>query len=358
MIRTYTAILLVLFLPAALAQETAAVTEQGNDVNTPAKAEMESDTSWMTSSFNWLEEQRNFLSKQVTSTAKIMDEYIARDSFDDSLINESFLRVSLMEPLSSGYDYGPRLRVKARVDVPNSQKKVKVFFDTDPQDLSSIDDRRRANQGAGRSNTNNAVVGLSLFQKAGSTWNPNLNIGISNSPVELYTKVRVSRYDELPGPWQSRFNESLTYYDSRGFVSSTSYDVYRPLDQRRILRNSSEAQFNEQEENPGITEGEPLPLENYWEFYHGWSLYQQLNDQTSVEYIVATTALSKPSPRMENIWLSAEWRQLLYKDWLFGKITPEISFPRERDFSATYSVFFELEIYIGEHFKARKYEDL
>lgn len=372
MSKSYYTILLALLLQPALAQdvetpvepaqptEATAVSDADTalDADTLSGSEAATGADWMTSSFYWLEEQRNLLSKRVTSTAMVMDEYIARDSFDNSRVNESYLRIRVTKPFSSGYDYGSRIRVKARVDVPNAEEKVKFFLDTDPEEFDSIDDRRRGNQGTGSFDTSNAVVGVSFFQKARSTWNPNLNIGISTSPTELYTKVSVQRYDELPGPWQSRFNESVTYYDSRGWVSSTNYDAYRPLDNRGILRISSEAQFNQKEENPTITEGEPPPNENFWEFYHGWSRYRQLDDDTSIEYNIAGTALSRPNPRMENIWINVEWRQLLYKDWLFGKITPEISFPRERDFTPTFSIFFELEIYVGEHFRTGKYEDL
>jgi hypothetical protein len=370
--KCYCTILLALLLQPAMAQDVESPTESGQpseatadsnadtalDAEPVSGSETVTGTGWMTSSFYWLEEQRNLLAKRVTSTAVIMDEYIARDSFDDTLVNESYLRIRVTQPFSTGYDYDPRVRVRARVDVPNSEEKVKLFLDTDPEEFDSIDDRRRGNQDGGSFESGDAVVGISFFQKARSTWNPNLSIGISTSPTEIYTKVRVQRYDELPGPWQSRFNESLTYYDSRGWVSSTRYDAYRPLDNRGIFRISSEAQFNQEEENPRLTEGEPPPKEDFWEFYHGWSLYRQLDDDTSIEYSVAGTALSRPSPRMENIWVNAEWRQLLYKDWLFGKITPEISFPRERDFTPTYAIFFELEIYIGEHFRSGKYEDL
>lgn len=294
---------------------------------------------WLVTSFNWIEEQQDYISTYVSASATSLDEYIARDTFDSSMVNESYLRMRISQSISSGFDEDFDLSIKARVDVPNSRNRVQVFIDSEPDDFDSISDRRRDLNGSGLTDDSddNTVAGLSFWGNAKRTWQPNLSIGTRfRIPLDPYAKGKVRRYDDLPGLWQSRFVQSASYYDSRGWRTSTEYDVYRPIAEDDILRISNEAQY--------------INSDKAWEFYHGYSYYQQLDKKNSLEYSFSIVGANRPNPRVNGYWARLEWRKRLYKDWLFSKVSPEISFPRERNFSDTYAIFFELEVFFSDHY--------
>ena len=291
------------------------------------------------SNVNWIERQHGHVSNYVSTTASALDSYIARDSFNNAMLNKSYLRVRMTQAYSSGYDEESDFSIRGRLDVPNSRKRVQLFIDSEPNDFDNISDRRRdlPSTGAATKKTESAVAGLSFWGSAKKTWQPNISVGARfRLPLDPYVKARVRRYADLPGVWQSRFLQSASYYDSKGWRASTEYDVYRPIGDTDTLRISSEAQY--------------LNSDKVWEFYHSYSYYQKINNQNSLGYSFSIVGANQPSPRVNGYWARLEWRNRLYKDWLFSKIAPEISFPRDRNFSATYAIFFELEVFFSDHY--------
>jgi hypothetical protein len=290
---------------------------------------------WVHTYFNWLEDQRNFLSSQITTTAYALDKYIARDSFKSDQPNESYVRIRGQQILTSGFDEYHDLSIRARIDIPNTEERVNIFFNSEPDDFDSISQRRR--NITGTNSEESSVAGVSFLGRQARKWKTDFSIGARfRLPPDPYTKFKVKRYDDLGGLWQSRFQQSVSYYHSRSWRASTEYDIYRPINGTDIIRISSEAQF--------------FDSENYWEFYHGYSYHHPLDKKTAIELSTGLNGFSQPNPRVDNTWLRVEWRRKIYKDWLYGKISPELSFPRSRNFKDTYSLFFELELFFGDDY--------
>lgn len=309
-------------------------------VSETAAEDPPSETGWAMASLYWLEEQRDYLSTKVTHSATALDSYLARDAFDSSVINASYVRINIGQEFSTGDDNDLGASVKLRLDVPNSKQRLRLFFDSDPDDLASINDRRRDNNRTERDNSDGSVAGIELRSKAVSRWHNSARLGARvGSPVDLYARVQTKRLIELPGIWQSRFIQSASYFDrddeedESGWLTNTRYDIYRPVGDKDIFRVSNEAQF--------------LNNSARWEFFHGYSYYHNFNSVHSLEYSLALTANNQPNPRVDNYWARLQWRSRLYKDWLYGKVTPELSFPRERDFKDTWSLLLELEIFFS-----------
>lgn len=319
-------------LPIFLLTSALALSQQ---TDTPSNDQ----STLLQTSFNWIEEQHDYVASYVSTTATSLDEYIARDTFDSNMINESYLRMRISQSISTGYDEDFDLSIKARLDVPNSRNRVQLFIDSEPDDFDSISDRRRDSTGrkASDDTSENTVAGLSFWGSAKKTWQPNLSIGASfRLPLDPYVKGKVRRYDDLPGLWQSRFVQSASHYDSKGWRASTEYDIYRPIALDDIIRISNEAQY--------------INSSKSWEFYNSYSYYQHINKSESIQYSFSIVGANRPNPRVNGYWARIEWRKQLYKDWLFGKVSPEVSFPRDRNFSDTYAIFFELEVFFSEHY--------
>lgn len=326
--------MMLLTAASAVAQEPPA-SPPSSDIKNPEQVSLP-EPGWARNSLYWLEEQRDYLSAKVTRSATVLDSYLARDAFDSSIANPSYVRINIGQQFSSGFDNDLGASVKLRLEVPNSKQKLRLFFDSDPDDLESIDDRRRDNDRSRRDQTDESVVGVELRDKDSKRWINTARIGARvGSPIDLYASVQTKRFDELSGPWQSRFIQSASYFDggATAWLAATRYDVYRPVGSNDIIRVSNEAQFSDETAR--------------WEFFHGYSYYQSLDPVHSLEYSLALTGNNQPNARVDNYWARLQWRSRLYKDWLYGKVTPELSFPRSRDFDDTWSVLLELEIFFS-----------
>lgn len=321
-------VLLVLHCPLLQAQ-TDQHLEPGPDDQRP----------WLYTSFNWLEEQHDYLANRVTTSATVIDQYVSRDAFDTSISNESYVRINMKQKFSAGDDEGFDLKVKAKLDVPNTKRSTKLIFNSDSRDSDSLSERQRdvsTASGTSRADRNDAEAGLLFEGKQRKSWTPNLSIGLKlNIPMDPYIKVGFTRFDELPALWQSRFRQKFYFYRVDGAGSDSQFDIYRPIGSNKILLSVSEAQYQEKDD--------------VWEVSQALSLYQRLNSKNAIEYQIGGIATNEPHFRPETGWLKFEWRRLIYKDWLFTKLTPELVFPRERDFDVTPGILFELEIYFSEN---------
>ncbi|MFA7554258.1 MAG: hypothetical protein WCY88_08410 [Spongiibacteraceae bacterium] len=319
------------------AADTLTVTKvtPANDQSTANEAD--AAPGWIKNSFYWLERERDVLANQVTSTATGLDQYISRDSFKSNVINHSYVKLRFNHSFSTGFDEQTSASIKARIDVPNSKDKLQIFFDSEPDDYEGISNRRRETTGNDLKNkSDNAVFGIAILDNSLKNWRPNLSLGIRlKLPLDPYLKASLKRNDKISELWRSRLDLSGSHYDSKGWRAGAEYDFYRPINKLDIFRISNEAEFIDQE--------------NTWEFYHSYSYYHKLRS-SSLEYSFSVSAASQPNPQISAYWTRVTWRKPLYEDWLFGKIVPEISFPRSRDFADTYSIFFELEIFIGENY--------
>ncbi len=299
------------------------------------KASLLDAQRWVNATFNWLESGRDRVSSRVNRSATALDAYLARDVFDTSETNESYLLMNLDASASSGYEEEAGASFRGKLDIPNSRHRLNLFVDSRLEDFDGISERRRdVPQELNEDSTDDAVIGLSLLTRELRHWETQFSVGARFTfPMDPYARISTKRYFDLIGAWQSRLLLSGSHFDSRGARGGIEYDVYRRVREKDVFRISNEAQF--------------LDQTNVWEFFHGYSYYQRLQ-HSSLEYSLSASGLSQPEPQVSAYWVRVQWRKRLYKQWLFGKLAPEVSFPRDRDFDATYALFLGLEVYFSE----------
>tara|TARA_R110002094_G_scaffold1997_4_gene8322 strand:- start:621 stop:1634 length:1014 start_codon:yes stop_codon:yes gene_type:complete len=304
----------------------------------PDSAGTAESPGWLNSAGGWLELQRDSFSETVKDSAEGIDAYLARESFDHTLLNESYLKVHLRQRLEKSGAYSFDANIRAKLKLPNSRRKLKLTFDSDPDDFESIADKNR-NQlpGFNSSNTlkDTAIAGLSVDKMLGKRWHRSYNLGIRlKLPLNPYARVNWTHAKSWSEYWQSRFKQSFGYFHTDGWKSETGLSFYRPLNERLLFQSSSGAQF--------------LDKDNNWELYQGLSLHQRLSVDSAFEHQVGVSGLSRPSMKTNGYWLRTELRHRLHKDWLFAKVSPELYFGRVDGFTLAPSITFELEIYFGK----------
>ncbi len=293
---------------------------------------------WFDTTGRWLESQRDAFSGVVNNSAAGIDAYIVREKFDESLANDSYLKLQLNQRVSKSGGYGFDATVRAKMRLPNSSRQLKLTFDSDPDDFDRLTDRNR-NQTPGfnspKSLKEGAIAGISLEKYLGKNWDRSYNLGIRlQVPINPYARVNWVHKRELGEHWQSRFKQSFSYFHADSWKSQTGQDFYRPLSPGFLFQSSTGAQFLDKDDN--------------WELFQSLSLHQRLSDDSAFEHQLGISGDSRPTLKYNGYWLRTALRHRLYKDWLFAKLTPELYFDRAERFQATPSLFFELEVYFGK----------
>ncbi len=309
-------------------------------------AEQESDTPPKQQVFEakwlqWVDKQHRYISDKVTATGVAVDEYVARESFDTTIPNKSYLRIRMGEQFTTDNQTGFKANVNARIDVPNTRGKVKLFFDSDPDDFESLDNKRAENKLFidNSSTENKALAGVSFFIKEKSKWRPTINLGLKfKLPIDPYVKAMATRYIDLSGSWTSRFKQTFFYYRSDGLGSDTRYDMYRPIAYDKAFSSNSEIQY--------------LDKKSEWELYQGFSFYKRVNKKNMLEHTVYVTVVDQKQLQVESYGLKTRWRRLLYKDWLFMNLSPDMRFPRTENFKATPGILIEFEVFFAKNMRS------
>ena len=299
------------------------------------------ESSWIDKTIEWLDEQHDYISEQIAVTGTRFDQYIARDSFDADIPNRSYLRIRLRQGFDIANNSDFNASVKTYVDIPNTKGRVRLFFDSDPDDFLSLEDRRQNDEIANElQRRDQSALGISFVGKERGRWSPSIDLGTrAKIPLDLYIKGRLRRYDHVFGEWHSRFRQSLYYYKERGWGSDSEYDLYRPIGEDKLLRSSSELQY--------------LGKKRTWGFFQGFYLYHSLDNKNMIEYVASVSVIDKTAWQIGSYLARVKWRHLAYKDWLFVSIAPEIQFPRKENFKLTPGIFFEVEVFFAKNMRNR-----
>ena len=105
-----------------------------------------------------------------------------------------------------------------------------------------------------------------------------------------------------------------------------------------------------------VDEGRPFdqnkggPLEEETGFYYSFrtSLFQILSNRRVLRYQWINSFETKPHHQLQEVKLMIRYRQRVWRDWMYVEMTPQVSFPRERDFKNTPGFMVRVEIIMGK----------
>lgn len=287
---------------------------------------------------DWLDITEQAITGRVSSTTSSLDRYIAREEYDENAVDKSYLSLQFIQNFAKSGNHNFNVRIRSRIDMPSSKSKWGLFFDSEPDDFDSLEEKVRDSFSGSESledASDTATAGL-VFDNQRSIWDNRLHVGARiKSPLDPYTKIRTSRVDYLGSAWTSRFGQQVYYYHSEGWGAKTDISFYRPMGAKYLFRFSNSGQFDDKENN--------------WNLYQGLSLYQPINSDRLIEYRSGYVVDTRPNFKVSSYWVAADWYQHIYKQWLFLKVTPGLNFYRDNDFKASPTFRIELEAYFSPH---------
>ena len=295
-------------------------------------------STWLARQFDWLLAQRENVADNIELTATSLDRFIARQSFDETIENDSYLRIRLSQQFNEGGDNESEARIKLKVDLPNTKRATRLFFDSDPDDFDSIADKRRTlgdSSSGSRQNREDSVAGISFDTSPDNRWRSDFDVGIKmRTPIDPFVRYQFRYADDLGSLWKGRFKHTFSYFKSESWGTDTELTFYRPIGSDRVMLAITELQFTDPENN--------------WESFQGFKLQHRLNDRDALEYSTGIVGNSQPRTQVTLYWVNMSWRRRLYQDWLYLSTTPEVNFERDNNFSGRFSLRFELEIFFTD----------
>jgi len=274
----------------------------------------------------WLDGTRHRVSRGVGGLGRSIDDWLAGE-MDTEFSNETHLRIEFNQVVGSIDGYDSRLRIGGKLDLPKASHRWKLIFDSDVQELNSLDENTLSNVSSGV-----AVGGFRFEQKTDNGWDFGHDIGLrARVPLDPFYRFTTRYGKALGDSWSMGLRQKFWYYSSRGAGYDSRLYFDRRLDASRILRIHSQINFEDDT--------------NELEFGQSVSLHQSLGDLESVSYELGVLGINQPNTRIEDYYAQTTYRRAIRDDWLILEAVPQLLVSRYDNWTPQVRFFINLEMY-------------
>src|SRR5690554_4110700 len=179
-------VILLVFSSAAFAGEDSQSSSEADEEGllTRTIEDLELDRAW-----RWLEEQRDDLSRGVSVVGRNLDGWLAGEGVGERA-NESYMRIRLNQRVGRFDTYHSNARISGRVDLPRTEERWKLIFESDDNDRDSLSDQRLNNV---RPSSFSGSFRYESPERNG--WRLDQDVGVRGRiPLDPFYRVRL-RYD-------------------------------------------------------------------------------------------------------------------------------------------------------------------
>jgi hypothetical protein len=275
---------------------------------------------------------RDTASRQVTRFANWADNFFADDRIYDER-QGSYIKLNLLQTYFEDDKPLYNTQVKAKLDIPKTQKKLQLFIESDDEDegdtqQTSIDKALEKQEQS---------IGLSYIKNLAKGWKITNIAGVRfHSGIDPLLRFRISRLVDK-GTWSHRITETIFWFKSEGAGETTRLDLDRPLSEKFLFRSTTQATWKN--------------INNFFETGQDLIIFQNINKYKSLAYQLGTRGIvdSQADPQIyaTDYFLSVRYRQQIHKNWMFLDVIPSVHHPRDNDYKPVRSITLKLEIVFG-----------
>lgn len=297
-------------------------------LNTSAQTIAE-DTQSKTSPWQWLEGERDKISRNVTALGQNLDAWLAGKNISDSP-NETYLRIRFNQQLASFTGYHSRVRIDGSLDLPQASKRWKLIFESDSEELNSLENNVLDDEAS-----NESIGGLSYQHEVGKSWQINHSIGLrSRLPADPFYRFKAQKEHKINEIWSLNFQQKIWNYKSQGWGYGTQASFNRIINQGKILQISSAVRYQQDR--------------NLTEFSQAIALHNSLAQFRTISYELGILGLNRPNTRINDYYIGAQYRQALRGDWLFLETFPQIIVARDESWRPEPRLLINLEMLFSD----------
>ena len=262
---------------------------------------------------------------------RLVDNFFARDNvFEESTGSYARIPLDAIWEDHGGYKY--KARVKARIDLPKSKKKLKLLIESDVSDEQPL---RLSNTPREAVGDNDFFLSIERELNRSRKWSVRPALGIKfRWPPDLFVRLRAIRYISL-SPWLLRFSATGVYLAIKGIETRGSFEISKALSRNLLFRSFSDIRWREKKD---LSDASQV-----------LSIYQHLTAKENIAYQAGVFADSDPDWAISDYRVWFRFRRQIHKDWLYFELRPEVRFPNEGDYNPTYLIQLRLEAVFGEN---------
>ncbi|KUJ74070.1 hypothetical protein AVO42_01235 [Thiomicrospira sp. XS5] len=305
--------------------------------------------------FKYLDTMHDWLSHTVDDFGEQADDFFGTgDSFDRTKGS----RLDIMTPVRFHSDgsIDTQVKFRAKIALPKTQRRWHVIVSSAEDNIKELSSGG-AGSTAGTGNNsplNNASSATSPQQDDGTNVGLRYALDLAGFTVTFvdvglnfrnviepdpYARIKLHYKWKLSPKWYSRMYQDL-YWESYKGVGLNSRQVFdRQINNQFLFRSQTEADWKDKDQNYSLSQNfifvDQVNVHRGLAYYLGWNW---------------NWTPDAPGFNLSSYSVGVNWRERIYKDWMFFEIDPEFSFSDDTDFNKVdASIRFMLEAQFYDH---------
>ena len=252
--------------------------------------------------------------------------------------NESYLKIDLDLHHSKFDDTEFDPRIRFRLDLPVLEEKLRLVFETEPDQAKELGERKLGAIPTTQSSTTNDNIYASFrYWIEAEKWSSlsfDSGIRIRFRP-DIFSRARAVRSWTMTEYWLFRFSQEIFWFESRGLGTQTQFDFDRPFKERFLFRKTLALDWSEREAR--------------YDLLNQFSIFHNVEEGKALQYAVGIQSDHQQSQALaRNYFVHFTFRSRLYKDWLFYQFNSGVEYSKEYQFKPNPFVSIRLEILFAD----------
>jgi hypothetical protein len=279
---------------------------------------------------------RDYLSGQFVTFVSAIDRFFG-DNRNYQESNESVLQVDITRVTGYGGDRKIVLSGRAKLNLPSTERRFHLLLETNPDQNITGESAQTRNTPLAKQVVAPESYGAALrYEKAQeSPWHFSADAGVKFQGINIdpFTRARGSYAISLD-QWRLKAAETVFWFNTIGAGETTQLDVERFLSDPVLFRATSNVTWLKDTQNLDMRQD--------------LSLYHTVNERTALLYQASAIGVSRPAYQATDYVLLITYRYRLHRDWVFFELSPQLHFPKEKDFHSSPTFLMRLEMLLDD----------
>lgn len=284
--------------------------------------------------------RRNQIGSAYTSATRAVDSFISGPDFEDISDEKSYLKLELGNTFYSDGRTDDHTQLRFRAHLPNSEKRLRIFFDSDLEEDNSIERTVRSVSQGQQIREDSSTAGIELKRKSSAMklLRPSLSLGARfNSGLRSFVRLRVrNRETHFAKHWSFKVRQDLWHLGAQGWGAGNRIEI------KRQKKNASKFTFF------SITNTDYKHYLDEAELAQRWIVSDRKSDTFSIEYQLGHIADSSIRSGFTRHFVSTSFLKQIYENWIFISLTPEIAYRFDEEWLTEESITVKFDLFFTD----------
>lgn len=255
-------------------------------------------------------------------------------------INRSWARLRVDGVKPADEDWEVKARVKARVVLPQAEKRLRLLLSTEDADVNGGTGAR----GLDISNDDqNVAFALRFVRSLSDKLQLKFDVGarMRERKGQVFGRISASNSVSLGGLWEQQISNNFYLYSASGYQNRFKLDIRRPLNEAANVFFRSSTTLEGRKGIGGASISETL------------GLYADISARTAIALEGLYSFVTSKDDELDTHFLGSEYRirfrQNVWRPWFYYEVWPTVSFPASTDYQREYGGLLRVEVLFGQY---------